>query len=152
MKKLLIMSAMVIVTAASFSQEQPKRGRQHEMSPEQQAELQTKKMTLELELTEKQQEQILAINKKNALERKQLMEKHRAARVKGDKLSSEDAFQMKKERLDKQIAHHKELKKILNEKQFEKWKKARKSKAHKMRKKSDGRKMNRKNRSDIKKS
>jgi hypothetical protein len=152
MKKLLIMSAIVLVTTASFSQEDPERQRPHDMSPEQQAELQTKKMTLELELTEKQQEQILAINKKNALERKQQMEKHRAARVKGDKLSSEEAFQMKKARLDKQIAHQKELKKILNENQFENWKKARKSKAHKMRNKNDGRKMNRKNRSGIRKS
>ena len=152
MKKLLVMSVIVLITAVSFSQEQPKRGRQQDMSPEQQAELQTKKMTLTLDLTEKQQEQILAFNKKNALEREQQREKHRASRTKADKRSSEEAFQMKKERLDKQIAHQKELKKILNEKQFENWKKTNKRQGHKMRNKKDGRKMHQKSKPGLRKS
>ena len=91
-------------------------------------------MTLQLELTEKQEQQILEINKRNAIERNQNMEAHRSLREKGQKPSNDELAKIKSTRLDKQIAHQKEMKKILNDKQFETWKNSRKDKTHKMKK------------------
>ncbi len=121
MKNLLI--ALLMTTAISLSAQPFEKGERPNFTPDQIAELQTKKMTLHLELTENQQQQILEINKKNAVERKQKMEERKELRKKGEKPNSEELFKIKSERLDKQIAHQGEMKTILNEQQFETWKK-----------------------------
>ena len=74
---------MVILSlflVSSFAQEKQRKQRHSDLTPEQIAEVQTKEMTLQLELNEKQQKQILKINKKKAIERKQQMKGHRALR------------------------------------------------------------------------
>ena len=88
---------------------------------EQRSELQVKKLTLELDLTESQQKEIKAfIADKNTK-----MEAHRTAmkamKEKGTKPTSDERFAMKSKMLDEQIAAKKRMQKILNEKQFEKW-------------------------------
>lgn len=88
---------------------------------EQRSELQVKKLTLELDLTESQQKEIKAfIADKNSK-----MEAHRTAmkamKEKGTKPTSDERFAMKSKMLDEQIAAKKRMQKILNEKQFEKW-------------------------------
>jgi hypothetical protein len=126
MKKLLI--AVLMITAINLSAQQFEEAKRPNFTPDQIAELQTKKMTLHLELTENQQHQILEINKRNANERKQKIKKRKGLREKGEKPNSEELFKIKNKRLDKQIAHQSEMKTILNEQQFEIWKK---TKAHK---------------------
>jgi len=140
MKNLVI--AVLMITALNLSaQPFQKNNERPNFTPDQIAELQTKKMTLHLELTEKQQQQILQINKKNAEERKQKMEAHKALREKGEKPSSEELFKIKSGRLDSQIANQKEMKSILTEKQFETWKKSRKHRVHKIKKRRSIKKM-----------
>lgn len=141
MKKLLSMVILSLFMVSSFAQEQQRKQRHNDLTPDQIAELQTKQMTLHLDLNEKQQQQILNINKKKAIERKQQKEEHRALREKGEKPTSEEMVKRKSARLDKQIAHQKEMKKILNEKQFETWKESRNNKAHKMKKRISKKKM-----------
>lgn len=90
-------------------------------TPEQRTELQVKKLTLELDLTDSQQREIKAfVADKNAK-----MEAHRtemkAMKEKGTKPTKDERFAMKSKMLDEQIATKKRMQKILNEKQFEKW-------------------------------
>ena len=119
MKK-LVMIAIALITIQVSAQEG--KNRHADFSPEEMAQLQTKKMTLALDLTEAQQQQISAINLENAKVRKAKMESRRQ-KVKGEKPSKEDMLKMKNERLDAQIANKKRMKTILNAEQYEKWEK-----------------------------
>lgn len=93
------------------------------MTPEQIATLKTKKMTLALDLSENQQQQLLALNTKMAKERKVKMESRKAQMKKKEKLSSEERYVLMNERLDTQIAYQNRIKQILTDAQFEKWQK-----------------------------
>ncbi|SHJ94603.1 Spy/CpxP family protein refolding chaperone [Pseudozobellia thermophila] len=135
MKKVfVIVLCMVGLTAMAQKGERGNRGMK-DLSPEQVATLQTKKMTLALDLTQEQQAKIQAINLEQAKERKAKMEERKAAREKGEakKPTAEERYAMQNERLDKMIAHKAEMKKILSEEQYQKWQKM----AHN-RKKKDG--------------
>jgi len=124
MKNLLV--AAFLITAMSVNAQPLEKNKERpSFTPNQIAELQTKKMTLQLELTEKQQQKILEINKRNATKRKQKLESRKELREKGEKLSSEELFERKSSQLDAQIAHQDEMKTILNATQFETWKKTR---------------------------
>ncbi len=103
-------------------------------NPQQMAELQTKKMTLSLDLTPAQQSKILVLNQKMAAERMARMEKHRAMRGKGNTLTPDERFKIQNEMLDIQIRNQAEMKKILNKDQYEQWKSLRKQKYNKMKK------------------
>jgi len=133
MKNLLF--AALMITAMSLSAQPFEENKERpNFTPDQIAELQTKKMTLHLELTENQQQQILEINKRNAIQRKQKIEKRKGLREKGEKPTNEELFKIKSTRLDKQIAHQSEMKTILNEQQFETWKKTRANKKMQLKK------------------
>lgn len=108
-----------------------------DLSPEQVATLQTKRMTLALDLTQDQQTKIQAINLEQAKERKARMEERKAAREKGEakKPTAEERYAMENERLDKMIALKTEMKEILSEEQYQKWQKM----AHHRKKKGDDR-------------
>lgn len=96
-----------------------------DMTPEQVATLQTKKMTLALDLSEAQQEQMQQLNLENAKLRKTKMEERNAQKKEGksEKPSSEERFEMHSERLDHKLAQQERVKQILTEEQFDQWKK-----------------------------
>lgn len=117
------------------------RGPRHEkevsLTPQQRAELHTKKLTLALDLNETQQKKIqeLVLSKEEA----------RSARIAARKESDstmrdpEKRFERMNARLDEKIAHKNEMKEILTEEQFVKWeeltqKKGRHTRHHKGRK------------------
>ena len=106
-----------------------------DMSPEQIATLKTKKMTLALDLSENQQQRLLALNTQTAKERKTKMETRKAQMEKKEKLSSDEKFALMNEKLDAEIAYQKSIKQILTDTQFEKWKKM---KAHRGKRKHKG--------------
>lgn len=83
------------------------------------ATLQTKKMTLDLDLSEVQQNKIYKLNFETARDRKAKMQAREAQ--KKENLSKDERYKHANERLDKQIAHKKALKDILSKEQFEKW-------------------------------
>ena len=120
---------LLLVGATTMAQERSER-RQHrggmsDMTPEQIATLQTKKMTLALDLSEAQQSQIQALNLENAKARKAKMEERKASKEDGErkKPTSEERFAMQSARLDAQLAQKEEMKKILSEEQMAKWEK-----------------------------
>ena len=132
MKKLILL-AVLAITVQVFGQDAPKAERQREgraqkmmqLSAEEIATLQTKKMTLLLDLNATQQGQIQNVNLENAKQRKAMMEERKAKRERGEKRTPEDRYAMENMRLDHQIAMKQKMKSILNAEQYEKWGKAR---------------------------
>ena len=125
MKKIL-MAILVMATISATAQDQNKgkRGDMKDLSPDQVASLQTKKMTLALDLNESQQAKVKTILTKDATARKAKMEERKASKDEGKKvMTSEEKYAKQNERLDHQIARKEEMKSILTADQFEKWEK-----------------------------
>ncbi|WP_298510022.1 hypothetical protein [uncultured Kordia sp.] len=131
------------VVAQEGSERSDKKGKREmskefmqNLSPKELATLHTKKLTLALDLSDKQQAQVLALQTKVATERKAKMEAHKAKKEKGEKPSKEERYKMMNERLDAKIAYKKNMKEILSDEQYTRWEKmqARKGKGKKKRK------------------
>lgn len=124
MKKLIV-ALILLMGFTATAQRGQERSHKEEMTIEQRANLHTKKMTLALDLTQSQQEQVQSLNLKNAKMRKTKMEERKARKESDDtkRPSSEERYAMQIERLDHQIAQKAEMKKILSKEQMEKWEK-----------------------------
>jgi len=118
MKKLILAIALV-ATTLTFAQERKARGAK--LTPEQQTELQVKRMTLELDLDAKQQKEIKAILLEQAKKREAKMAEMKVKREKGEKPSADEKFEMKSRMLDNQIENKAQMKKILKPEQYQKW-------------------------------
>lgn len=128
-KTLLIALAFFALTTQVEAQKQRKENRKEnaqrmdrfkDFTPEEIAQLRTKKMTLDLDLSEKQQSEVNQLFLTEAKDRKQMIE----GREETEKsLSKEERFNRQNERLDKLIAYKNEMKRILDKNQFEKWEK-----------------------------
>lgn len=129
MKK-FILSALLIsgMMVSAQQQDKParvssenKKGRVEPLKPEQRVELRLKKMTLDLDLTEKQQIEVkkllLADSQKNEAKWAELREK----KEKNGKLTNDERFALQNEMLDNKIEMKEALKAILSEEQMTKW-------------------------------
>lgn len=118
MKKVFLILTLVL-SLLTFAQE--KKGAVEKMSPEQQSILLVKKMTLSLDLNQKQQEEIKVL----LLERTQKKAAHQLAqkekKEKGEKPTATEKFEKQSQLLDAQIEFKAKMKKILSEEQFKKW-------------------------------
>ena len=112
-----------------------------ELSAEQIATLQTKKLTLALDLNEAQQRDIQKLNEENARLKKEKMEARKAAGAENEQKerNTDDKFNHHIERLDKAIEHKAKMKKILSKEQFDKWEKIQMSKGHHRKSRHKGR-------------
>ncbi|MDG1396921.1 MAG: hypothetical protein P8P88_00895 [Polaribacter sp.] len=126
-------SILVLVFAFTLStQAQKKRNEKRpELSIEQQTNLAIKQMTLTLDLSEKQQNQITPIMTAQAASKKTAMEKRREMRKNKTKPTADEIYEMKSKFLDNQIAFKNSMKEILNEEQFLKFQKMAKRKIKK---------------------
>lgn len=142
MKKLILIALAFIaiqVTAQEKRVDGPQKERKERamqfqnLSAEDIATLQTKKMTLHLDLNASQQKEIQKLNLESATAMKSKMEARKAAKENGtaQKPSQEEKVKMMHARLDHQIAMKAKMKNILNAEQFEKWEKAQKRMAMK---------------------
>lgn len=91
------------------------------LTPQQRAELKTKKMTLHLELNETQQNKIQSL----LVKQEEKIDAFKAQRKEGKELSKDEMFALKSQKFDEEIAFKKELKSILTEEQFTKFEKSR---------------------------
>ena len=91
-----------------------------ELTPQQRAELKTKRMVLDLDLSAAQQSEILKLN----LDLESKREKNKAEKKKEGELSANEMFERTSKMLDAKIATKKKLKSILTESQFEKFEKS----------------------------
>lgn len=132
MKKVFLFLTLCI-SVLTYAQE--KNGAVEKMNAEQQTILQVKRMTLALDLTLKQQEDIKSL----LLERAQKKAAHQLAqktkKEKGKKPTASEKFEMHSQLLDAQIEFNSKMKKILSEEQFKKWEKLRNRKGKMINKK-----------------
>ncbi len=90
------------------------------LTPEQHAELKSKKMTLPLDLSEKQQNEVKQLFLKETKERRALKKDDKNRKD----LSDTERFERRTQMMDKLIAHKREMKTILSEAQYSKWEKS----------------------------
>lgn len=144
MKKVLMICLLI---AGTTTYSQPPRGGErspgHEkmdlmkdLSPQQRAELKTKRMVLDFDLTTAQQAEIMKLN----LEIAQRREKNKPNPEKMEKLSSDELFNRASARLDEKIATKKKLKEILTEEQFAKFEKSHHDRGREIRESQRGKK------------
>ncbi len=126
MKKVAI-AVLLMAGLTAMAQRGPQEGRKamSDLTPEQMADLQTKKMTLALDLTTAQQAQIKALNLEKAKTRKAKMEERKTMKEAGErkKPTSDERYAMQNQRLDQMIAQKAEMKNILSDEQYTKWEK-----------------------------
>jgi len=150
MKKLIII-ALAFIGLQATAQRKEGGPRNHDrgekmmnLTAEEMATLQTKKMTLALDLDQGQQDKIYKINLENATERKAMMEERKANKEAGtaQKPTKEERFKKMNEMLDRKIEEKAEMKKILNDEQYDKWVKSLEKKDHRRDGKKDRSKKN----------
>ena len=152
-KVILIVLALVTIQVSAQNRKQEfrkgerteKGQRMNDFTPQEMAQLQTKKMTLALDLTNSQQKEVEKIHLEKAKEQQAFREDRQAKRKdgKGEKPTKEERLERMNGRLDKQIEMKEKMKKILNDEQFEKWEKINKRKQFQKSGKNKERKMKR---------
>lgn len=131
MKKILILM-LALTSSVAFAQH---GGRGHhrqggdkaellkELSVEQLAQLETKKLTLALDLNAAQQQEMLKVQTTIAQDKKAMLAEREARKAANEtqKLTPDQRFEKMDAALDKKIAIKSEIKAILSDQQFEKW-------------------------------
>jgi Spy/CpxP family protein refolding chaperone len=126
MKKLII-AALLVVGITAFAQNRkemgnrPDKSKMEKFSPEQRTQLMVKKLTLDLDLNAKQQEQVKQIIAEQGLKRESMRAERMAKKEDKKRPTADEQFAMKNQMLDDQIAMKNKMKTILTPEQFEKW-------------------------------
>ena len=132
MKKIVLI-ALALITLQVSAQEgrgqnkkmdkKERAERMDDFTPQEMAQIQTKQMTLALDLTEAQQKEIMAINLENAKLKKSFMEERqkRMASSETKEPTKEERFKTKMNMLDHKIEIKKKMSKILDKEQLNKW-------------------------------
>ena len=136
--KKLIIAALLVIGFSSFAQEnQPEKksnkGQRERMSPEQRTQAQLDKLTTELKLDAKQQEQIKPIIAEQAAKRQAMMAERMANRDSQKKMTPEERQAAMTARKDERTAMDNKLKAILTPEQFKKMKDMEQANMDKMR-------------------
>ncbi len=130
MKRLAVLLVLLTTIGAMGQRHEGNRagkGMAKDLTPEQMATLHTKKLTLALDLTETQQDQVMVLNLEQAEDRKARRQEIKTKKESGEwqKPTTEQRFEMENARLDRQIAHQQRMKQVLTEEQYTTWKKLR---------------------------
>jgi len=134
MKKLVgLLVIMFVLTSTINAQGNGNRrnqmkGNQSNFTAAQMATLQVKKMNLQLNLNQSQQDAIFKLQKNQALVRTAMRKSMQEKKLNGNPLTSDELFQLKSSRLDRMEQHKLAMKKILNSEQFAKWETMKKGK------------------------
>lgn len=140
--KHLIFTILFITTATAIhAQSAQTRRKAQEITPEQRAEIKSKKLALHLDLTEEQMQKVALAEKHHLSQgealKTELHQKYQDNRREEGAGEAPEGKPRKRRQLppeyqikilDLQLAHQKEMKKILNEKQFREWKEMQKHK------------------------
>lgn len=139
--KNVIVTAILLFGLITFAQEgqinannaRPARmGQKQNFTPEQRAELQVKRMTLHLDLNQKQQVEVKKLVLEQAKKRETIQTEMRAKRESGVKPSDEERFANQSQMLDEKIAMKTAFKKILTPEQMAKFEKNLANRSEKM--------------------
>tara|TARA_R100000789_G_C2968709_1_gene140108 strand:+ start:67 stop:498 length:432 start_codon:yes stop_codon:yes gene_type:complete len=135
MKNIASILVFVFAFALTTGAQQKRKVKRDKLSVEQRTELAVKKMTLALNLSDKQQNEIKPLLVAQAKERKVALEKRKALRDSNTKPTKEELYAMRTQQLDAQIDFKSKMKAILKTDQFERFEKMslkRKQKGRKM--------------------
>jgi len=135
---------ILLFSMSTFAQKPNAKKMKPKFNSAQQAELQTKRMVLALDLSQKQQEQVQALELKKNKDREANRSQREARQKTGERPSQDELFAINSKRLDAQMAHQKEMQKILSEEQYKKWKELQKERIQRMEKRKAHNKMNQK--------
>src|SRR5262245_38009821 len=116
--KNIIIAVVMMVSLTTFAQDKKMQG--EGFTPEQKAELHVKKMTLALDLNDRQQKEMKKLLTEQSKKREEAKAKRLAMKDSDKKPTNDELFAMKSKMLDDQIAFKSEMKKILSDKQMEK--------------------------------
>ncbi|PQJ79433.1 Spy/CpxP family protein refolding chaperone [Polaribacter porphyrae] len=123
MRKLASILVLVFAFTLTTQAQKKRKDKRPQLSVEQHTNLAVKKMTLALDLSEKQQNQIKPLLNAQATAKKEAMEKRKEMRKAEKKPTADEMYEMQSKRLDNQIAFKKSMKEILDDEQFEKFEK-----------------------------
>ena len=123
-----IASILVLIFVFTFTiQAQKKKGNKQQLTINQQTSLKVKQMTLVLDLSDKQQQQVNPLLRAEIAFRQAAMEKRKEARVEKRRPTSDEIYLIKSQLLDNKITMKRSMKRsmknILNKTQFETFKK-----------------------------
>jgi len=121
MKKVITLFVLVFAFTFSTQGQNKKAKRASKLTIEQQTTLAVKKMTLALDLSEKQQNDIKPILMAKITERKMAIKKRKAAKKTKERPSADEIYEMKIKQLDGLILIKSKMKNILDEKQYERF-------------------------------
>jgi len=114
-----IASILVLIFVFTFTiQAQKKRGYKQQLTINQQTSLKVKQMTLVLDLSDKQQQQVTPLLRAEIAFRQAAMEKRKEARVEKRRPTSDEIYLIKNQLLDNKITMKRSMKDILNTNQF----------------------------------
>ena len=138
MKKLII-AALLVIGFSSFAQDQNQpdkksnKGQRERMSPEQRSQAQMDKLTTDLKLDAKQQEQIKPIIAEQTAKREAMRAERMASNEKPKELTSGEREVLKQKRTEEKTVVDNKLKAILSPEQFKKMKDSEQANMEKMR-------------------
>lgn len=115
---------MLLIGIGASAQHHHQHGKQQmlrEFTPEQQASLKSRKMTLELALDDTQQEKVESLLSRHFQQRSEQRASRDGQMDTLSRRNPEDHYRKLSQRLDHQIAFQRELKEILSPSQFEQW-------------------------------
>lgn len=140
MKKIIVLIALMVMTVTQAQEgRQGQRGeRMKDVSPQEMATVQSKKLTLALDLSDQQEKDVYQILFKQAEKRKA----NKLSREDREKLTDEQKKEARLKMLDEKIAVKRSMKKILNNDQYAEWEKMMQQRAKK-RGKGDRKRKNR---------
>ena len=129
MKRIVGFTVIVLLISFSISaqQKQERNRKGSDFTPEQNATLMAKKMTLALDLDENQQKEVFTLMKQHMTEREVKMTEIKKQKENGTEFTSKQRFEMQHSMLDKQIQHKTAMKTILSKDQFDQWEKTMKT-------------------------
>ncbi len=130
MKKIVLV-LLLAISFVGFSQEK-KEMQKERLTNEQRAELESKKMKLDLDLNDKQTAEVKKLLLEQQNKGDEVRKTMKAKKESGVKPSQDEIFKMKNELLDRQIAFKGEMKKLLTPEQYTKWEATREAKKDKM--------------------
>ena len=126
MKNLATILAFVFAFTFTTQAQKKRNKNMPKLTVEQHTNLAIKKMTLALDLSDKQQNQIKPILMAQITAKKAAMEKRKEARKNKQKPTADEIYAMKSKQLDNRIMIKNKMQNILNKEQFEKFQKMQK--------------------------
>jgi len=140
MKKIIVILVVMLTFSTQAQQRKHKRNKVR-FTTEQHVEMAVKRMTLTLDLSEKQQQEIKPLFLARAKKRKEAMEARKTAKKEQKRPTADKIYKMQMDRLNDMIAMKNSMKEILNKDQFEKYQKLKKKRKNLVMKKKKQQKM-----------